>query len=113
MRELQKYKIREVIQRGDYRTLSQLCLELLKVDNWLDGWRKLETLIQTSGEYVLAKFMASAYVLSNEDIYKTLDSTTKQFLARDVVVCLEKMVQVIDALSRRKVESDTHAARGV
>lgn len=112
MRELQRRRIEEVIHREDYRALSRLCLELLKVDNWLDGWRRLEELIRASGEYVLAKFMASAYVLSSEDIYKTLSPATRQFLARDVVLCLEKTAQVIDVLSQHEVRLDAHASRG-
>ncbi len=113
MRGLPRRRIEEIIERGDYATLSRLCLELLNADSWPEGWERLEVLIQASGEYVLAKFMASAHVLASEEIYKTLSRDTRQFLARDVVVCLEKMAQVIDVLSQRGVDLGIPAARGV
>ncbi|MFN3804696.1 MAG: hypothetical protein ACK4SY_06545 [Pyrobaculum sp.] len=98
MRELQK-AISKAIEEEDYRELSRLCLSLLEVNNWVDGWKKLEEVIHTSREYVLAKFMASAYVLSQEEVYKVLSPATRGFLARDVVLCIEKMAQVIATLS--------------
>ncbi|RFA98565.1 hypothetical protein CGL51_00635 [Pyrobaculum aerophilum] len=102
MKELPRHKIKQALEREDYKLLSQLCLELLQADNWLEGWRKMEDLVRASGEYVLAKFMASAYALSRDDIYNVLSAATREFLARDVVVCLEKTAQVIVALSQQE-----------
>ncbi len=113
MRELPRHKIREALERGDYKSLSSLCLELLQTDDWLDCWRKMEQIVEASGEYVLAKFLASAYVLAQEEIYKTLSPATREFLARDVVICLEKTAQVIADLSRRGGSGDTRARPGV
>jgi len=113
MRELPRHKIREALERGDYKSLSSLCLEMLQTDDWLDCWRKMEQIVEASGEYVLAKFLASAYVLAQEEIYKTLSPATREFLARDVVICLEKTAQVIAGLSRRGGSGDTRAWPGV
>jgi len=113
MRELPRHKIREALERGDYKSLSSLCLELLQASDWLDSWRKMEQIAEASGEYVLAKFLASAYVLAQEEIYSLLSTATRDFLARDVVVCLEKTAQVIADLSRRGGSGDTRAQPGV
>jgi hypothetical protein len=58
MRELQRLKIKNAIERGDFGELSRLCLELLETDDWLEAWRKMEQIVEASGEYVLAKFLA-------------------------------------------------------
>jgi hypothetical protein len=112
MKELPS-KIREALDREDYKSLSALCLELLQVDNWLDCWRKMEKIIEASGEYVLAKFLASAYVLTRDEIYEILSPATREFLARDVVVCLEKTAQVIADLSRQVGSEGVLAPRRV
>jgi hypothetical protein len=109
MRELQRLKIKNAIERGDFGELSRLCLELLETDDWLEAWRKMEQIVEASGEYVLAKFLASAYVLAQEEIYNVLSPTTRDFLARDVVVCLEKTAQVIADLSRQGGSGGAHA----
>ncbi|MFN7104997.1 MAG: hypothetical protein ACK4M3_00165 [Pyrobaculum sp.] len=112
MRELQK-AISKAIEEENYKELSRLCLSLLKAENWVDGWKKLEKIIHASREYVLAKFMASAYVLSQEEVYGVLSPTTRDFLARDVVLCLEKTAQVIAALSPQGGFVDRHGQGGV
>lgn len=101
MRELLRRRIKEALDREDYKRLAELCLELLGVDKWPDCWDKMEELIAASGEYVLAKFLASAYALAQEDLYKRMSPATREFLARDVVVCVEKTWQVIESLSQR------------
>jgi hypothetical protein len=109
MRELQRLKIKNAIEKGDFGALSRLCLELLQTDNWLEAWRRIEQIIEASGEYVLAKFLASAYVLAQEEIYRVLSPATRDFLARDVVVCLEKTAQVIADLPRQGGSGGAHA----
>ncbi|MGC8993893.1 MAG: hypothetical protein ACP5J0_00730 [Pyrobaculum sp.] len=102
MKELPRHKIKQALEQEDYKALAQLCLELLGVDSWAEGWRKMEEIVERSGEYVLAKFLALAYALSRDEIYSALSSATREFLARDVVVCLEKTAQVIGALSQQE-----------
>lgn len=106
MKEFRRRKIQEALEKGDYRALSLLCLELLQVDDWPEGWRKMNMLVETSGEYVLAKFMASAYALYK--LYDVLSPATREFIARDVVICLEKTAQVIDTLSQQGGFGDIH-----
>lgn len=104
MKELQRRKIREAIGREDYKTLSHFCLELLNARDWTDGLRRTSDIASASGEYVLVKFMASAYILAN--FYSLLSPEVREFLARDVVLCLEKAAQVIDFLSRQEGSGD-------
>jgi len=97
MRESLRRKAEEALGRGDYKALAALCLELLEATEWLEAWRKIDKLARSSGEYVLAKFLASAYALADDGIYKALSPMTREFLARDVVVCLEKASQVLES----------------
>ncbi|WP_053240292.1 hypothetical protein [Pyrobaculum islandicum] len=113
MRESLRHSIKTALEKGDYRSLSGLCLELLQADSWLECWRKMEEVIQQSGEYVLAKFLAAAYVLSQSEIYETLSPETREFLARDVVICLEKTAQVITSLTSRQGSGDIRELRDV
>ncbi|MEZ0319209.1 MAG: hypothetical protein ABWK05_04340 [Pyrobaculum sp.] len=101
MKELLRRRIKESLDSEDYKKLAELCLELLKADNWADCWDKMGEIIAASGEYVLAKFLASAYVLAQDDLYKRMSPAMREFLARDVVVCIEKTWQVIESLSRQ------------
>ncbi|ACB40499.1 hypothetical protein [Pyrobaculum neutrophilum] len=113
MRELLRHKIREALEKSDYRALARLCLEVLNAEGWLDCWRKMEGVVQRSGEYVLAKFLASAYALAQDEIYTILSPATREFLARDVVVCLEKTTQVLELLSSQEASGDIRGRGGV
>ncbi|MCY0889467.1 MULTISPECIES: hypothetical protein [Pyrobaculum] len=112
MRELPRHRIREVLQSEDYKTLALLCLDLLGAKDWLEGWKKMEEVVTASREFVLSKFLASAYVLAHEEIYRLLSRSTREFLARDVVLCLEKTAQVIDALSQKQGSASGYAPPG-
>lgn len=99
MRESLRRRVEEALSRGDYRKLADICLEQLGARDWEEGWGRLERVVAASGEYVLAKFAAYAHIFST-DIYHRMSQETREFLARDLVVCIEKLAQVMEWLSR-------------
>lgn len=111
MKEFQKRKIEEALKREDYRALSSICLEVLQASDWHEAWEKMAALVEKSGEYVLAKFMASAYALFEK--HDVLSPAAREFIARDVVVCIEKTLQVIESLSRQEDSASIHRQLGV
>lgn len=82
-------------ERGDYKGLAEFCLKVLSASSWGDAWDKASKLAEASKEYVILKFLASAYALSNDEIYSTLTEAGREFLARDLAVCVEKIAQLL------------------
>lgn len=82
-------------ERGDYRGLAQLCLKILGVSSWHEAWARGAQLAERSKEYVILKFLASAYVLSSDEIYNVLNEAEREFLARDLAVCIGKVSQLL------------------
>lgn len=99
MRESLRRRVERALASGSYRELADICLEQLGARDWEEGWGRLERVMAASGEYVLAKFAAYAHLFSTE-LYQSMTPETREFLARDLVVCIEKLAQVIESLSR-------------
>lgn len=90
---------RRFAESGDYKGMAELCLKALEARDWREAWVKASELAEASREYVILKFLASAYALATEDIYSSLTDAGREFLARDLAVCLEKISQISAALS--------------
>ncbi len=82
-------------ERGDYKGLAGFCLKVLNASSWEDAWGKASRLAEISKEYVILKFLAAAYALSNDEIYSALTEAGREFLARDLAVCIEKVAQLL------------------
>ncbi|MEL9990552.1 MAG: hypothetical protein QXP98_00610 [Thermoproteus sp.] len=87
---------RRLAESGDYRGLARLCLKVLGAGDWREAWAKASELAESTREYVILKFLASAYALSDDDIYNLLGDAGREFLARDLAVCIEKVAQLLD-----------------
>lgn len=85
----------QLAERGDYRGLALFCLKVLDASSWREAWEKASRLADISKEYVILKFLASAYALSNDEIYSLLSEAGREFLARDLAVCIEKVAQLL------------------
>lgn len=84
---------KKLAEAGDYRGLALLCLKVLEARDWGEGWAKASQLAEASREYVILKFLASAYILASEHS-SSLTEAGREFLARDLAVCVEKILQI-------------------
>ncbi|MEZ0247758.1 MAG: hypothetical protein ABWJ97_00670 [Thermoproteus sp.] len=86
---------RRLAESGDYKALAQFCLKVLGAGDWREAWAKASKLAESTKEYVILKFLASAYALSDDDIYDLLGDAGREFLARDLAICIEKTAQLL------------------
>ncbi|MGC8583114.1 MAG: hypothetical protein ACP5I3_07855 [Thermoproteus sp.] len=87
---------RRLAESGDYRGLAHLCLKILNSSDWDEAWAKASELAERTREYVILKFLAVAYALTNDRIYSLLTESGREFLARDLAVCVDKVKQLLD-----------------
>lgn len=87
---------RRLAESGDYRGLALLCLKVLSSSDWDEAWAKASELAERSREYVILKFLAAAYALTNDRVYSVLTESGREFLARDLAVCIDKVAQLLE-----------------